>query len=171
LLVTHDFEDAAVLADRIGVLLDGRVLQVGTPSELVAAPADGFVASLTGGNLLHGRATGRADGLTEVVLDGGGVVYSTEHAEGAVGVVVQPWDVALARRQPDDSALNHVRAPISSLVPVGNRVRVRVGPLTAEVTQASADRLALALGEVVIASFKATGTRLVLIGEQLTSDP
>jgi molybdate transport system ATP-binding protein len=161
LLVTHDFEDAAVLADRIGVVLDGRLLQLATAGELVSAPADAFVASLTGGNLLRGRALGLAGGLTEVALEGGGVVYSTEPGDGAVGVVVQPWDVALGRDYPHDSALNHIRAPISSLVPVGNRVRVRVGPLTAEVTAASAERLGLAVGEVVVASFKATGTRLV----------
>jgi molybdopterin-binding protein len=54
-----------------------------------------------------------------------------------------------------------VRASIASLVPLGNRVRVRVGPLTAEVTARSAERLGLDEGEVVVASFKATGTRLV----------
>jgi molybdate transport system ATP-binding protein len=161
LLVTHDFEDAAVLADRVGVLLEGRLLQLGPPADLVAAPADAFVASLTGGNLLRGRAVGLSDGLTEVALENGGTVYSAEPGAGVVGVVVQPWDVAIAREQPNDSALNHVRAPITSLVPLGNRVRVRVGPLTAEVTSASADRLALMVGDVVVASFKATGTRLV----------
>jgi molybdopterin-binding protein len=40
-------------------------------------------------------------------------------------------------------------------------VRVRVGPLTAEITAASAERLALRPGDVVFASFKASGTRLV----------
>ncbi len=44
---------------------------------------------------------------------------------------------------------------------VANRVRVRVGPLTAEVTAESAARLELARGGVAYASFKATGTRLV----------
>jgi molybdopterin-binding protein len=44
---------------------------------------------------------------------------------------------------------------------VANRVRVRVGPLTAEVTAASATRLGLAEGGVAYATFKATGTRLV----------
>jgi molybdopterin-binding protein len=62
---------------------------------------------------------------------------------------------------PTDSALNHVSAPISSLVTVGNRVRVRVGPLVGEVTAASAERLALERGRLVVASFKATGARLV----------
>ena len=47
---------------------------------------------------------------------------------------------------------------------LGNRVRVRVGPLTAEITAASAERLGLAEGEPVIASFKATAARLVSLG-------
>ena len=64
---------------------------------------------------------------------------------------------------PNDSAVNHVRAPVSSIVSLGNRVRVRVGPLTAEVTASSIARLALGEGDVVVASFKATGTRLLPI--------
>ena len=62
---------------------------------------------------------------------------------------------------PADSAVNHVQGNVRSLVALGNRVRVRVGPLTAEVTAASADRLALAEGDTVIASFKATAARLL----------
>jgi molybdate transport system ATP-binding protein len=161
LLVTHDFEDAAALADRVGVIHEGRLLQLGTAADLVESPATPFVASLTGGNLLAGHARPGADGLTEVLLDGGYVVYSPEPAEGHVGVVVQPWDVTVSRELPNDSALNHLRAPIASLVPAGNRVRVRIGPLTAELTAVSAERLGLAAGEMVVASFKATGTRLV----------
>ncbi len=161
LLVTHDYEDAAALAERIGVVVQGRLLQEGTPDELVAAPADAFVASFTGANLLRGHARATDDGLTEVTLEGGVVVFSTDEGAGAVGVVVYPWEVALAPTAPLDSALNHVQAPVRSLVAVGNRVRVRVGPLTAEVTAASAQRLGLAEGEPVVATFKATGTRLV----------
>jgi molybdate transport system ATP-binding protein len=161
ILVTHDFEDAAALADRVGVIADGKVLQLGAPDELVAAPSDAFVASFTGGNLLHGFARATRDGLTEVVLDGGAVVFSTDPAEGRVGVVVYPWEVSIAHAAAADSALNHVSAPITSVVTIGNRVRVRVGPLVGEVTAASAHRLGLERGQVVVASFKATGARLV----------
>jgi molybdate transport system ATP-binding protein len=164
LLVTHDYADAAALAGRIGVIVDGRVVQVGTPAELIAAPASSFVADFTGGNLLHGQARPGANGLTEITLEDGSLVVSTDKGSGHVGVVVYPWEVTLAREAPADSAQNHVRGRIASVFPVGNRVRVRVGPLTAEVTAGSAERLGLAQGDAVVASFKATGTRLVPLG-------
>lgn len=161
LLVTHEFEEAAALATRVGILVEGRLVQLGSPAELVRAPADPFVASFTGGNLVPGVARPREGRPTEVALESGGFLYSTEVREGRVGVVVQPWEISLARTPPADSTLNHVRAPILSLTPVGNRVRVRIGPLVAEITGASAERLGLAPGEVVVASFKATATRLL----------
>ena len=160
LLVTHDYEDAAALADEVGVLVDGTLRQLARPAELVASPRDAFVASFTGANLLRGdaRASG---GLTQVQLADGVCVYSTDEARGPVGAVVYPWDVSLSREHADDSALNVVHGDVSSLAEVGNRVRVRVGPITAEVTAASAHRLELAVGTRVYATFKATGTRLV----------
>ena len=164
LIVTHDFEDAASLAGRVGVMAAGRILQLGTAADLLAAPADGFVASFTGANLLYGTARAGASGLTEVVLDTGGSAFSIDEAVGRVGLAVYPWEVSLARTEPADSSVNHVRGDVRSLVALGNRVRVRVGPLTAEVTAASAERLALAEGEPLVASFKATATRLVALG-------
>jgi ABC-type sulfate/molybdate transport systems ATPase subunit len=54
LFVTHDFEDAAALADRVGVLVEGTLRQIGSTPELVARPEDPFVASFTGANVLSG---------------------------------------------------------------------------------------------------------------------
>jgi molybdate transport system ATP-binding protein len=161
LIVTHDYEDAVALAGTVGVLVDGELRQLGSPEELVAEPRDPFVASFTGANLLRGRAVGHENGLTTVRLESGELLYSTDGGDGEVGVVVYPWDVSVGRTHVDDSALNLVRGEVGSLVQVGNRVRVRVGPLTAEVTGASAEWLELARGGTVFASFKATGTRLV----------
>jgi molybdate transport system ATP-binding protein len=161
LIVTHDYEDAAALADTVGVIVEGDLRQLGSPRELVARPRDPFVAALTGANLLHGLAAPGENGLTNVRLESGELVYSTDPGDGNVGVVVYPWDVSVGRVHADDSAMNLLRGEIASVVHLGNRVRVRVGPLTAEVTAASAERLELARGGPAFVSFKATGTRLV----------
>jgi molybdate transport system ATP-binding protein len=161
LLVTHDFEDAAALADRVGVLVDGRLRQLGTPAELLGSPADPFVAEFAGANVLDGIAESGPDGLTQFHLDAERVVYSADEARGRAALVVYPWDVSLARVAADDSALNHLSGEIVSLVQVGNRVRVRLPFLTAEITAASAERLGLRAGEPIVASFKATQARLL----------
>jgi molybdate transport system ATP-binding protein len=161
LLVTHDFDDAAALADEVGVVVDGRLRQLATPQELVAAPADTFVASFTGANLLRGIARRERDDLTAVRLESGDDVWSTDPGEGPVGVAVYPWEVTVGRVHHADSALNTVEGEVRSVVALGARVRVQVGPITAEVTAASAERLELARGGRAFASFKATGTRLV----------
>ncbi len=163
ILVTHDFEDAAALADTVGVIVDGKILQTGTAAELVANPADSFVASFTGATLLEGTASAAANGLTEVVLDAGGTAWSSDAGIGRVGLAVYPWEVSLSHEMPEDSAVNHIRATVASIVPLGNRTRIRVGPIVAEVTAASAERLGLREGDVAVASFKATAARLLSI--------
>src|SRR3954452_2572562 len=96
LLVTHDFQEAALLGDRVGVMDGGRIVQIGTPGDLAAAPASAFVADFTGAVVLTGTAAPAEDGLTRIALDGGGEVPSREPATGPVAVMVYPWDIALA---------------------------------------------------------------------------
>jgi molybdate transport system ATP-binding protein len=160
LVVTHDFVDAAALAERVGVLVDGQLVQVGRADELIAAPVSPFVARFAGGNVLHGVAR-RAGSLTAVELDDRTIVFSTDEAEGEVAAVVYPWELTLARAVPSDSAQNHVQAEVTTVVPVANRVRVTVGAVTAEVTAESAARLKVREGDLLVASWKATATRLV----------
>jgi len=162
LLVTHDFIDAAALADRVGVLVDGRIVQLGLADELISSPVSPFVARFAGGNVLHGVAR-RADTLTSVELDDRNVVVSSDVAVGEVAAVVYPWDVTLSRALPSDSAQNHVQGTVTSVVPVANRVRVTVGAVTAEITAESAQRLQIREGDLLVASWKATATRLVAL--------
>ena len=60
LIVTHDFAEAALLADRVAVIDAGRVVQRGTAAELAASPASAFVADFTGAVVLTGVAPARA---------------------------------------------------------------------------------------------------------------
>jgi len=164
LLVTHDFEDAAALADRVGVIVDGELRQIGMPGDLVAEPSDPFVASFTGANLLNGYGQ-QAAGVTHVRLEDGTVVNTADEADGAVVLAVYPWDITISVVPPNDSAMNLICAPIRGITELGNRVRVSIGPVSAEITADSLRRLGLKVGQTAFASFKATGTRVVASSE------
>lgn len=86
LMVTHDPEEAMFMADRIAVMRKGRLVQVGTPSDLYFRPADAFVAAFFGEvNRLTGRAVGR------IVPTPFGPLAADGHAEGAaVEVLIRP---------------------------------------------------------------------------------
>jgi molybdate transport system ATP-binding protein len=166
LLVTHDFEEAALLADRVAVIDSGRIVQDGSAAELASQPRSAFVADLTGAVVLRGLARRSGDGLTEVRLEGGGAVVTTDVGEGPVAVTVHPWEITLGPPGPTSagSALNRLEASITSVTPLGNRVRVGLAagqPFTAELTGMAVRKLQLERGARVVASWKATATRLV----------
>jgi molybdate transport system ATP-binding protein len=165
-LVTHDFAQAALLADAVAVIDRGRIVQRGTAGGLSARPASSFVADFAGAAVLTGHARRGKDGLTVVELDGGGSLTSTDPLEGEVAAAIFPWEIALEPpgTATPGSALNHLEARVRSVTEIGNRVRVGLElpqPLAAEVTSASAVRLGLAPGSRVVATWKATATRLV----------
>jgi len=166
IMVTHDFEEAALLADRVAVMDSGRVVQTGTAAALAAAPASSFVADLTGAVVLHGSARKLGSGLTEVQLDGGGSLRSTHPGSGRVAATAHPWEITLEPpgSGAGGSAQNRLPATVATVTPVGNRVRVALRvpqPVTAELTASAVESLHLEPGTEVVAVFKATAIRIV----------
>jgi molybdate transport system ATP-binding protein len=159
IVVTHSYEEAVMFADEVAVIDRGAIVQRGRASEVVEAPASAFVAEFAGINYLPGIASG-----TAVRLEGGEVVRATDPADGPVAVLVAPWEITLSLGEPaggSDSALNRLPARVERVVVVGNRARVSLGRLVAEVTPESVERLAIRPGLEVLAVWKATATRVV----------
>jgi spermidine/putrescine ABC transporter ATP-binding subunit len=108
--VTHDQEEALTLCDRIAIFKDGKVAQVGTPSETYERPATVFAAEFLGAaNLLRGRSMGREAGGGRVAIDGGGEVWTADALPASgewVTLVVRPEKLVIAARKPsqDDPA-------------------------------------------------------------------
>jgi molybdate transport system ATP-binding protein len=165
-LVSHSFDEAAILATDLAVIDQGVVVQRGSAAAISAAPKSPFVADFAGAVVLRGDATSGEGGLTLVRLEGGGEVRSVDAARGPVAVSVFPWDISLesAGAVASDSMLNRLAGEVTAVTTIGNRARVGIAtpqPVTAEITASSADRLGLRPGTRVIAAWKASSTRLV----------
>jgi molybdenum ABC transporter ATP-binding protein len=167
-LVTHSFDEAALLAGRLAVLERGAVVQTGSAAEISARPSSAFVADFAGATVLRGEASSEPSGLTLVRLQGGGEVHSVDRAAGPVAVSVFPWEISLepGGPAPPDSVLNRVAGEIASVTVVGNRARVGLlipQPLSVEVSGHSAAAMELRPGVRMTAAWKASATKLVPI--------
>jgi len=153
-LVTHDPLDALLLADRVIVVEEGRIVQDAPPAELARRPLTPYVAALMGVTLLRGTA---GDGL--LTIDGGGVLHLADHAiHGRALAVVRPEAVTLHRHEPEGSARNVWQGHVASLQPSQDRVRVLVEgdpSMIATVTPAAVAELGLTRGTPVWLSLKA----------------
>ncbi|MBI3454659.1 MAG: ABC transporter ATP-binding protein [Candidatus Rokubacteria bacterium] len=166
--VTHERAEALRLGDRVAVLMDGRIAQIGRPEEVFGAPTDEAVARLVGvENLWPGRVVGGRDGLVEVAVAGHtiAVVGSARIGDPAL-VGLRPEDVVIEAAGPGrpTSARNRLHGRVVQLAALGPLYRVVVDcglRLTGVVTRPSAEALGLAPGTPVGVSFKATAAHLI----------
>lgn len=169
--VTHDRDEAARLADRVAVLLQGRLRQIGPVAEVYGAPADEDVAGFVGvETVVPARVLRSAGGMAELEVEGGRRVECLCDVAGVTEALVclRPEDVALSLPHeggPPESVRNHLVGRVAALRPVGGagmRVTVDCGfPLVALVTRRSAEELGLVPGREVVAAFKATAVHLI----------
>ncbi|WP_212526012.1 ABC transporter ATP-binding protein [Actibacterium sp. MT2.3-13A] len=101
-LVTHDQEEALSLSDRVCVMGEGRIIQIGTPQELYDSPRSRYVADFVGtSNFFEGRVTASGAGRATVVLKNGMPVEGRVTAEAAPAgeacVSVRPEQIRLSR--------------------------------------------------------------------------
>ncbi|MER5478383.1 ABC transporter ATP-binding protein [Streptomyces sp. NPDC002734] len=157
-LVTHDPLDAMVLADRLVVVEEGRVVQTGAPDRVARRPRTDYVARLVGLNLYRGTAAGHRVRLD----DGTAAVTVTEDLSGDVFVAFPPSAVTLHRERPvGTSARNVWRCRVAGIETHGDRVRAELTgelPMAADLTTVSAAELGLSPGGEVWAAVKAGQT-------------
>ncbi|WP_328554429.1 ABC transporter ATP-binding protein [Streptomyces sp. NBC_00358] len=156
-LVTHDPLDAMVLADRLVVVEDGRVVQEGSPSDIARRPRTDYIAQLVGLNLYRGEAGGHT-----VRLEAGPAITTTETLDGPVFVAFPPSAVTLHRDRPTGtSARNLWQCQVAGLETHGDQIRADLTgelPLAADLTTVAAAELDLHPGAAVWATVKAAQT-------------
>jgi spermidine/putrescine transport system ATP-binding protein len=165
--VTHDQEEALTMSDRIAVMHDGRILQVGTPRDIYERPAERFVADFIGEtNFLTGRIIEAQGGQAKLDLDGGGTIEAALpegfEAVGGATLVVRPEHAVLA----DEGERADLAGIIETIIYVGTdshvRVRLADGSLfTLRVQNVGADDAALAQGRRTGIRFRPGAARVL----------
>jgi molybdate transport system ATP-binding protein len=154
-LVTHDPIEARVLADRLVVVEDGRVVQEGTADDINRHPRSAYVAELVGMNLYVGSGAGHR----VTVEHGTDLAVAGPVPAGTVFATIRPAAVALHRDRPEGTPRNVWTGTIESIDSGPDRARVQIAgamPIVAEITPAAVAALGLGPGEVVWAAVKAT---------------
>jgi molybdopterin-binding protein len=167
--VTHDRDEALHLADRVGIVLGGRLRQIGPPAEVFGAPADEEVAAFIGvENVLAGTLLEDREGVALVDVGGHRVVAVSRPGLGRrVRVCLRPENVTLQRVSEGMVATSARNALAGTVVEVrwrGAEARVTVDcgfPLVTLLTRLSVEEMGLAPGSSVVASFKATAVHLL----------
>ena len=166
IMATHDLSQGQRLADRVGVLMNGELLQTGDSRDIFTAPRNREVAEFVGvENIIDGVIVSSEDKV--VTIDSGGrfIEAISDYATGEeVCACVRPEDITLALSKVSSSARNSFEGEITWLVSMGPLTRVEVDcgfPLVVLVTKRSAEELGLAKGKKVYATFKATGVHVI----------
>ena len=169
LLVTHERAEAQALADRVGVLIAGRLVQLDETARVFQSPASEDIARFVGvETIVTGRVIAVQAGVTVVDVAGRKLEAAAPATPGdTVRFCVRPEDVTLAPAGEAgqlSSARNRLEGRVVAVTPLLGRVRVLVDcgfPLVAMVTRRSMEDLGIAEGSGVTAVFKASAAHLI----------
>jgi tungstate transport system ATP-binding protein len=169
-LVTHDHNEALALADRVVVLIGGRVHQIGTPEEIFSTPADEDVAGFVqNGNILQGTIAESTDGLASLQVCENQLVHAvSDLSPGTRVAAFLPYDdvTLVVGDSPDtlSSARNRLKGTIVKAFPQGSQLKITLDcgfAISAVITHRSWEELGLDIGRQVTASFKASALHLI----------
>ncbi|HEX6260685.1 MAG TPA: ABC transporter ATP-binding protein, partial [Woeseiaceae bacterium] len=143
-VVTHDQEEAMILSNRIAVMNEGRVDQVGTPKEVYEYPNSRFVADFIGTiNMFEGFVEDVADGVIAVRCDSAGTTIRALSAEPpAVGekvcLAIRPEKIFISQEEPESEWNTSLRGVVDDLGYFGNLSLYRIRLDNGKIVQVSA---------------------------------
>ena len=124
--VTHNFEEAITLGDRIAVLHDGHIVQIGTPEQIFRRPRSEFVARFTlTRNIFEGEVLDDPDGQSVFLVEGTKVAVVTD-LRGKQHASIRPEDIIILREPLQSDDLNCLPGTITRITDRGTFVYVTV---------------------------------------------
>jgi len=167
IMATHDMSQGQRLANRIGVLINGEILQTGDPGEVFTSPESREVAEfVSADNIIDGVIVSSEEGIVAVGIGDNKIIEAISNypVGEEVCACVRPEDITLTLSKTTSSARNSFIGQITRVVSTGplSRIEINCGfRLVSLVTKRSAEELALEKGKQVYATFKATAVHIL----------
>ncbi|MFA6949158.1 MAG: ABC transporter ATP-binding protein [Lentimicrobiaceae bacterium] len=164
--VTHDFEEAVALGNKIAIIDKGHIVQSGTTQEVIDNPKTTFSASFTGERnffkgIIRDNLMVIPDKLNRKITIKLGESFQSDEAS----VLIRSKHITIALQEPELSNLNNFKGVISAINPKkdGYQICIDTGlNLYAYITDESFDKMHLSEGTIVWASFKASAVEVIL---------
>ena len=171
IIVTHDRDTAAMLGDRMAVMIDGKIQQIGEVAEVFATPSNDTVAAIVGvSNVIDGRVIAGRGALVEVEWGDHRFFALGDHQAGTKVKVLFGGEAVGVHNLPmgESSPRNLFPGVVTEIRETGRLAEIVIdcgSTVVALITPGSLDALDLAPGSEVHVSVKATAARAVAVGE------
>jgi molybdopterin-binding protein len=163
--VTHDFDEAVSLADRIAIMNQGSIVQTGTPQEVFGNPVNGFVAHFAGIRNFFKVSVEKNNGNSIARPAKDVDIFISEATESDSGyILIRNEDILLSSTAFESSALNNFEGLVTDMYPsrTGMEVVIDIGiTLHAQISRESALKLELSQGKKIWVHFKASSVKLI----------
>jgi molybdopterin-binding protein len=159
--VTHDYEEAIALSNKVAVMHDGEIIQKGLTKEVFQKPANEFVANFTGiKNFFIADFTENIAKINESLEI---KVSNQEHLDKGK-IIIRGEEIILSKAKLESSATNNFKGEIKQIIPylTNHEVIVDIGiELSVVISEESINTLQLKEGDTICVSFKSTAIKII----------
>jgi molybdopterin-binding protein len=165
--ITHDYNEAIALADRIAVFENGKVIQEGTPVDVFSNPSSKFIARFGGiKNFFQAKAIDNHKVLTEETIE-----FTTSdtqlHSGANYYMMFNDTDVSLSSAMNENSIVNQMQGRVHDIIPEQSAYEVKIETkgliISSKISHQSIEKLNIKIGQNLWFSVKATSIKLIPI--------
>lgn len=156
--VTHDFEEALSLADRIAILTEGKILQCGKPDDIFNNPKSKEIADFLGYRNVFGGIIKN----NKITIEGIDIMVPLENSSFAY-IAIKSDDIIISRKKFQSSARNSLKGTVTNVLKKPSVVNIVLDigiPLNIDITRKSCEEMAIKMGDNMWATFKVSSLKV-----------
>lgn len=163
-MATHNMFQAKKLPHRIALMDEGKITEVGTPTEVFGKLSKNLVSFAAVDNTFTGTANPTAAGTSIVALSNDVQIEITDLRKGSTAVFINPQDIIMSKIAMNSSARNVFKGKITEITDFDSLVKLKVDvgkPFTVQITKRSFNEMGLYLNAEVFITFKASSVQVI----------